>query len=387
MQPIYISALSSISALGSNKDQIWQSYQEQKHYLSRWNKECFVGQLSNADKAMIATLQGSQKHYKNLDLSVLYALYVSSRAFEQSGWKNVDNLSDEIGVNIGSSRGATGLFESNHKHFLTGKKLSPLSSPTTTLGNISSWVSQDLNTSGPNFGHSVTCSSGLHAILNAVAWIQSGMCDKFIAGGSEAPLTKFTLSQMQALGIYSQASDKLEYPCRSLDQNKHSNSMVLGEGAAVVCLQKQASDSTHAQIIGVGYASEILTHNTSISTDADCLQKSMRMALKEIDPNSVDVIITHTPGTIAGDKAEINAIKHVFKDKIPALTCNKWKIGHTLGTSGLLSLELGLLMMENQSFVSTPFYSQTKPEKIQTLLINAVGFGGNAVSLLIKKIQ
>ena len=82
----------------------------------------------------------------------------------------------------------------------------------------------------------------------------------------------------------------------------------------------------------------------------------------------------------------INAIKKVFKDKIPALTCNKWKIGHTLGASGMLSLELALLMMENQSFVSTPFLPQNKPKKIQTILINAVGFGGNAVSLLLSKV-
>jgi 3-oxoacyl-[acyl-carrier-protein] synthase II len=379
MQPIYISALSSISALGSGKVQVWQNYQKQKHFLSRWNYGSFVGQLSSADKAIITKLKDSQKHYKNLDLSVLYAIYVSRKSFEESGWKDTD----DVGVNIGSSRGATGLFESYHKQFLAGKKLSPLSSPTTTLGNISSWVSQDLHTSGPNFGHSVTCSSGLHAILNGVAWMQSGLCDKFIAGGSEAPLTEFTLAQMQALGIYSQANEKVQYPCRSMDQNKEINSMVLGEGAAVACLQKDKCDTTLAGIIGVGYASETIIHNTSISNDAKCIQRSMRMALRETNPNNVDVIITHTPGTIAGDNAEINAIKNVFKDNIPALTCNKWKIGHTLGASGMLSLELALLMMENQSFVRTPFYSQNKPKKIQTILINAVGFGGNAVSILL----
>lgn len=386
MQPIYISALSSISAIGSDKAQIWQNYQNDEHCLTTGVNDVFVGQLSQSDQVKVAQLQDSQKRYKSLDLSVLYALYISRKAFEQSGWKDTKDVGQNIGVNIGSSRGATGLFESHHKQFIAGKKLSPLSSPTTTLGNLSSWVGQDLHTTGPNFGHSVTCSSGLHAILNAVAWIQSGLCEKFIAGGTEAPLTEFTVSQMQALGIYSQANQPHDYPCRSLDENKENNTMVLGEGAAVVCLQKQQSNSTSAKIIGVGYASETLAHNTSISTDAVCLQKSMRMALQDFNPDHVDVIITHTPGTIAGDTAEINAIKQVFKDKIPALTSNKWKIGHTLGASGMLSLELGLLMMENQSFVSTPFYAQTKPEKIQTLLINAVGFGGNAVSLLISKI-
>ncbi len=35
-----------------------------------------------------------------------------------------------------------------------------------------------------------------------VAWINSGMSDKFLVGGSEAALTDFTIAQMQALKVY-----------------------------------------------------------------------------------------------------------------------------------------------------------------------------------------
>jgi 3-oxoacyl-(acyl-carrier-protein) synthase len=66
------------------------------------------------------------------------------------------------------------------------------------------------------------------------------------------------------------------------------------------------------------------------------------------------------------------------------LTTNKWKIGHTFGASGILSMELAILMMQNNTFVSVPFAKaqiQTKP--IRKVLINAVGFGGNAVSVLL----
>ena len=51
-----------------------------------------------------------------------------------------------------------------------------------------------------------------------------------------------------------------------------------------------------------------------------------------------------------GDKAEIEAIKQVFGDSRPALTTNKWKLGHSLATSGLLSVELALMMIEKQKF-------------------------------------
>jgi 3-oxoacyl-(acyl-carrier-protein) synthase len=83
-----------------------------------------------------------------------------------------------------------------------------LASPTTTLGNISSWVAHDLQSSGPEISHSITCSTALHALLNGVAWLKAGMADKFLVGGTEAPLTDFTIAQMRALKIYSNSAEE-----------------------------------------------------------------------------------------------------------------------------------------------------------------------------------
>jgi 3-oxoacyl-(acyl-carrier-protein) synthase len=68
------------------------------------------------------------------------------------------------------------------------------------------------------------------------------------------------------------------------------------------------------------------------------------------------------------------------------LTTNKWKVGHTFGTSGLLSLELAVLMLQNKKVIEVPFAEkQILPKKITKILVNAVGFGGNAVSVLVTK--
>ena len=70
----------------------------------------------------------------------------------------------------------------------------------------------------------------------------------------------------------------------------------------------------------------------------------------------------------------------------PFLTTNKWKVGHTLGSSGLISLEFALLMMQNNNLIESPYFkNEIKPNKISRVLINAVGFGGNAVSILVEK--
>ncbi|QXP72906.1 beta-ketoacyl synthase [Tenacibaculum sp. AHE15PA] len=378
-EPISITSFASISALGSTPEQIWENYLNTKHFLTL-RENVWTGSLNQQDKLAITAIRNSDNKYKNLDDSVIYTLYVARKAIEKTNWNSEDNF----GINIGSSRGATSLFEKYHKEFLETGKSSTLSSPTTTLGNISSWIAHDLQSNGPEISHSITCSTGLHSLLNGVAWLQSGMSEKFMIGASEASLTNFTIAQMQALKVYSKETD--EYPCKAFDLEKKRNTMVLGEAAAVFCLEKGVQENAVALIKGVGYATEVLKHNTSVTANADCFQKSMKMALGTISPDEIDVIVMHAPGTIKGDSSEINAIQKVFSNKTPFLTTNKWKVGHTFGTSGLLSLELAVFILQYQKAIEVPFAKkQNQPKKITKVLVNAVGFGGNAVSVLLTK--
>lgn len=380
-QKIAITALSSVSALGKEPNQIWTNYLSNEHFLSvkEFNgKEEYVALLSQEIKEELNQLRNSNPKYKELDETVLMAVLTSRNAIKQAGWKENENF----GINIGSSRGATQLFENHHKEFLQTGKTPVLTSPTTTLGNISSWVASDLKSKGLAISHSITCSTALHAILNGVAWLQAGMVDKFLVGASEAPLTDFTLAQMQAIKIYSKENG--EYPCRALDLKKGKNTMVLGEAAAVACLEVGQKENALAYIEGIGYATDDLKHNISISEEAQCFQESMQMALQNTAFTEVDAIVMHAPGTLQGDLSEYKAIQKVFGENLPLMTTNKWKLGHTFGASGMLSIELAIMMLQNNQFIDVPFSSLSqKPRPIKKILVNAVGFGGNAVSVLL----
>jgi 3-oxoacyl-(acyl-carrier-protein) synthase len=427
-QTISITAIASISPLGNDPKTIWENYKNNNHcFTSHFldHKNTLVAKLDDDSNSIMEALKQSDIKYKSLDKTVLYAMAASRKAIQNAGW----NANDVFGINIGSSRGATDLFEKHHQEYLETGKAQTLASPTTTLGNISSWVAHDLQSSGPEISHSITCSTALHALLNGVAWLRSGMADKFLVGGSEAPLTDFTVAQMRALKIYANL-DKLDieldalrqaqhdnpsyqpeidalrqtqhdnpicqsepvedllaknnYPCRALDLEKTQNTLILGEGAGVCCLEIGKKENALAFIEGIGYATEILEHNISISAEATCFQKSMQMALKNTNLSEVDVIVMHAPGTKAGDLTEYKAIQKVFNSHFPMLTTNKWKIGHTFGASGMLSIEMGILMLQHQEFIGVPFAQVQNPrKKIRKVLINAVGFGGNAVSVLL----
>ncbi|MGB7785603.1 MAG: beta-ketoacyl synthase N-terminal-like domain-containing protein [Salinimicrobium sp.] len=379
--PVSIVSIGSVSPLGASAEEIWQCYKNNKHYFTKHDfdgNEAFAAFLPKHIKEELQELKSSRPTYKQLDNSVLYALKASRTAVENAGWKKAD----EIGINIGSSRGATGLFEQYHKDFLSRGKAETMASPATTLGNISSWVAQDLQSSGPEISHSVTCSTALHSVLNGVAWLNSGMAEKFLAGGSEAALTPFTIAQVQAMKI--SAREDLDFPCQALNLQKGQNSMILGEGAAVVGMEAGKARNALALISGVGYATEELKHAVSISANGSAFQKSMKMALGEMPSEEIDAIVMHAPGTIKGDLSEINAINAIFGNRLPALTTNKWKIGHSFGASGTLSMELAILMLQHQEFIGVPFSSESMaPKRLKNILVNAVGFGGNAVSVLL----
>lgn len=363
----------------------WNNYLKSPALIKNYSLDGSVVPMARLPEELyndVTALQKSDLRYKYLDDSVLYAILASREALKISAW----TADDIFGINIGSSRGATQLFEEHYREYLQTGKARPQASPSTTLGNISSWVAQDLKSKGPEISHSVTCSTALHALLNGIAWLSAGMADKFLVGGSEAPLTPFTIAQMQAMKIYSAIQD--EYPCRSLDIAKTRNSMVLGEGAAIACIEAGRKDHALAYIEGIGYSTEKLSHSVSISEDGECLRQSMTMALQNIAANEVDAVVMHAPGTKKGDLSEYAAVKSVFGDHMPLLTTNKWKIGHTLGSSGMLSLEMALLMLQQQHFLPVPYLASgavglKKP--LQKILVNAVGFGGNAVSVLVGK--
>jgi len=380
--PISITAIASISPMGTSLEEVWKAYQKNGHFIVKkliGDKKEYVSTLPESARSKIDDLRNSDSNYKDLDNSVLYAMYASRIAIVKAGWSSTENF----GINIGSSRGATALFEQYHEEFLTANKTSTLSSPTTTLGNISSWVAHDLQTKGPEISHSITCSTALHALINGVAWLKSGMASKFLVGGSEAPLTPFTIAQMKALRIYAKGDS--DYPCKAMDLQKLQNTLVLGEAASIACLELGIQENTLAIIEGVGYATEVLEHNISISADAICFQRSMKMALGTTDPEDVDVIVMHAPGTVKGDLSEKRAIDKLFSRKVPFLTTNKWKVGHTFGASGMLSLEMAILMIQNQVFIPVPYNNKKAGSKtIRRIMVNAVGFGGNAVSILLK---
>lgn len=383
-QRIGIRDWAATSALGSDPGSIKQAYSRPDSFIYYDEvDDAPVARLNSADNAVLSSLIESDKKYEYLDRSIILAI-VAARGLKK---KLPGNYFDQAAINIGTSRGTTWAWELFHSEMLEDPKgrASTLASPSTTFGNMSAWVADDLGSGAGDFTLSVTCSSSFHAIANATAWLLSDAAEVFVAGGSEAPLTPFTLAQMRALRIYAN-QQKDGWWCRAYDLEKKHNTMVLGEGAVLFALEKErANPGLTYWIEGIGLAKERMTHGTSLTSDAQCLQESMKRALYQHDLSDIDGIITHSPGTVKGDLAESVAINKVFGDRTPLITNNKWKMGHCFGASAGLSLEMGLISLMENKWFRHPFdkTGNEPPSRIKKILINSVGFGGNAVTLLV----
>ncbi|WP_239021025.1 beta-ketoacyl synthase N-terminal-like domain-containing protein [Pontibacter arcticus] len=391
---IVLRGCGAISPLGFNEVTTAQSYtsgQPAFKTILHQNQPTPVAALSVDAENTLQQLIKANPAYKNLDRSVHLAIYAARQAAEEAGWLRSDHvLHDDLGVNIGSSRGAAGLFEQHFEAFQQND-LSAAASPTTTLGNLSSWVAHAVNAGGAQISHSITCSTALMALANGMAWLKAGMATRFLAGGTEAPLTDFTIAQMKAIGIYSKR-DSHTFPCQPYAVAKQ-NTFVLGEGAAVFALELVAETELKKgdvilEAIGLGF--EQIGSKTGISKEGLNFQKSMRHALSQLsekDPG-IELIITHTPGTYAGDSAELAALAAVFGAEAPAITTNKWLTGHTLGASGGLSVEFALHILRHQKFPAPSYPTSiqaTAPASINRVLVNAAGFGGNAASIVLRQ--
>ncbi len=396
---IAITGMGSISPMGYSPDEVWQSYLRRQSLLRPriFNGEkVAVASLQKPSEDIVKSIRLEEAYHKHLDRTVLMAMHCAREAAEQAGWERADS-GPRTGVNIGSSRGATGILEEFHTAYVRSpsQRLDPLTSPTTTLGNISSTVAHDIGANGPELSHSVTCSSGLHAIFNGIAWMRAGLADRFLVGGAEAPLTGFTVAQMKALRIYTNETNS-EFPSRPCaSEAPLHDTLALGEGGAIFAIEKltgaqikEKKQTVLGVIEGFGYGIESPGTATSVTEDGLALRNAMTMALKSLPSgDAVDMIILHAPGTIKGDRSELNAIKIVFGGKLPVLLSNKWFIGHTFGASAALSLEYALLILAGDDYIDFPypvmFENQRRP--VRRIMINAAGFGGNAASLIVSK--
>ena len=116
-----------------------------------------------------------------------------------------------------------------------------------------------------------------------------------------------------------------------------------------------------------------------------------------IDKSQIDYINAHGTGTPNNDPSESVALKRIFGDDMPLVSSTKGFTGHTTSASGSIETVICVLAMQN-NFVPVnygfslvdeacihPFEGDDKQHRMDYVICNSFGFGGNDSSLLLMR--
>ena len=405
---VIIAGFGSLSSLGGSRSEVSRSYaagdaaSRTIAYATSGGSIPVFPISSSAERLLIERCRANP-FLKERDRVVQLAAYAALDAIAAARDNGITVEGLRVGVVCGSARGATASLEHEMSRSCAGEGVAVSASPSTTAGVIASSVAQACSLDGITVDTSMTCTSGLHALLVARALIVADEIDLAIVVGCEAALTPFTVDQVKALRISPRYDHTDPYPCRPFSNEEPSRSrMVLGEGAAALVILGErsvnlAKKSCYHRVDGIGFAAESPPSLTGIGSEGTHFQEAMARAISNagLSINDISAVICHAPGTPKGDRAELHALQAVFGETIPPLYSTKWLTGHTYGASGLLSIELACLIGEglNPASPSFPSYAPqlvgsrqergSQDGREDRFLINAAGFGGNAISVVV----
>lgn len=243
---------------------------------------------------------------------------------------------------------------------------------------------------------STACSSSANAIMCGADLIKAGMLDRVVVGGTDG-LCKFTINGFNSLNILD------GHPCRPFDESR--NGLNLGEGAGFIVLESaHSAEKRGVTVLGelMGYANRNdVFHQTASSPDGDGAYAAMSDALQlaGVSPIEIDYINTHGTGTKNNDLSEGIAMKRLFGAHTPPFNSTKSYTGHTLAASGAIEAVYALLSIQDGEMYKSLRFEQpieetnlsalgaNKEKKLQYVMSNSFGFGGNCSTLVLKSAE
>ncbi len=263
-------------------------------------------------------------------LCVEFLLAALDEALAQASLRPDDLRGGRVGISIGTTVGCTLNDEDFYRDFKKGGRPG-LSAIHRFLGNNPApCLSRALNLRGPVSTIANACASGTDAVGQAMEWIQDGLCDLVIAGGTDE------LSRIPYLG-FSSLLNTSERPCRPFDAGR--DGLNLGEGAGVLIIEdRSAAEKRGArplvEVGGYGCSTDA-HHVTAPHPQGAGLERAVRQALGGRDPGRVAFINAHGTATVPNDVVEGTTLARLFGPAVPVVGTKSYT-GHALGAAGAL---------------------------------------------------
>jgi 3-oxoacyl-[acyl-carrier-protein] synthase II len=416
MERVVITGVGLVTPVGIGTQESWRALlagESGVGPITQFDCSAFRVRIAGEVKAWEPTRFVDKKKLKEMDRFIEFALGASHMAIEDSGLVLTAEEQEEAGCFVGVGIGGIFTFEKTKQTVMEKgpTKVSPYSIPGIIANLAAGQVSMKYGLKGPSYCVTSACSSGAHAIGEAVEWIRRGKTSVMVAGGAEASVTPVGVGGFEAMHALSKRNDDPKGASRPWDKGR--DGFVIGEGSGIMVLEsltraKKRGAKIYAEVTGYGASSDA-HHLTQPAPHGEGAQRAMKMALKDakVTPDQVDYINAHGTSTPVGDVEESKAIASVFGAHATDASSNRlWvsstksMMGHLLGAAGAVESAICALAIAEGKI--PPTINLTDPDeqcvldyvalegrerRVRHAVNNSFGFGGTNCSLVLSRFE
>ncbi len=402
MKRVVVTGLGIVSSIGKNKHEVLDSLRSGKsgiEFSPEYEELGFRSHVHGSIKLNINELI-DRKFRRFMGDSAAFTYLAMREAIEDAALEENNISNPRSGLIVGSGGG------SNENMSLAidtlrdkgARTVRPTMVPRIMTSTNSACLSVAYQVKGVNYSISSACATSTHCIGNAYELIQSGKQDIIFAGGGDEVHWTSTLL-FDAMGaLSSKYNHSPETASRPYDASR--DGFVISGGGGILVLEEMEhalarNAKIYAEITGYGATSD---GHDMVKPSGEGAVRCMQQALTTVK-TPIDYINAHATSTPAGDLSELDAIKEVFKEKIPAISATKSLSGHGLGAAGANEAIYSLLMLEHD-FISAsanvteldtgangmPIILQRQDDaNLNAVMSNSFGFGGTNATLVFQR--
>ncbi|MGH7804705.1 MAG: beta-ketoacyl-ACP synthase II [Candidatus Binatia bacterium] len=406
---VAVTGLGLVTPLGSTVDANWAALREGRSgvgLIDRFDASTFPTKIAGEVRDFEAERFIDRKEMKKMDLFIQYSLAAAQMAMDASGLKIDDANAGRVGCILGVGIGGLPAIEECHSIYMESglRRLSPFFIPKLIANLAPGQIAIRFGAKGINYTTTSACSSGAHAVGEAMRLIRHGYQDALICGGSEAAVTALGIGGFVAMRALSTRNDEPTRASRPFDKDR--DGFVMGEGAGVLVVEEMESARRRgapilAEVIGYGTNADAF-HITQPSPEGVGAAECMRLCLEDagLVPTDIGYINAHGTSTEYNDVNETKAIKTVFGEHAARLAVSSTKsmTGHLLGAAGGVEAAFTVLALERGMLPPTINLDSPDPEcdldyvpneardvPVRVALSNSFAFGGLNAALVVRQ--
>ena len=402
MRRVVVTGMGMVSCLGNSKESVTESIRDGISGISFNQSFAEMGLRSHVCGSVDIDLSEhiDRKHLRFMGDAAAYAYIAMQSAIADAGLSAEQVSNNRTGLIAGSGGASSGniVLGADKLRERGVRRLGPYLVPKTMSSTVSACLATHFGIRGINYSITSACATSTHCIGAAMEQIQWGKQDVIFAGGGEEE--HWSLAMMfDAMGALStKFNDTPTLASRAYDAERDGFVSAAGGGMLVLEELEHArarGAKIYAEVVGYGATSD---GDNMVAPSGEGAVRCMQQAISTVD-SPIDYINTHGTSTPVGDIAELNAMRELFGDAIPAFSSSKSLCGHSLGAAGVLEAIHCLLMMENNFMAGSiniteldpmaegmPVLRETKEAPdLNTIMSNNFGFGGTNACVVFQR--